>query len=471
MVIEGDNAFGGGCQPFYPSVRPVTDEQLNDPRFKPIPPENDQEWLDFVRLGGAGDQPDTPEQQKARYKTEVADSVEVYPGLAKHQLRPPDLIATCSMDYTVRTFDCHNNYQLVQVFEGHFGMVNCVCAYRGTMLISTADDCTVRIWKRGTEDYGELLWTFFISPQPIKCLAPLPGSRAVCGGLDKILRIISLETGNTLIKFREYHGDDHFTLLEGCGSLASVIHLRENIIVSGADDSSVRLWDIDKGKCIGTYRGGHPGYGAEIGGTSVGYELAETFAAAWNITHLGDGGKLFASCSYDRTITVWDATDAKDVKVVRNWRAADNGIVHISLVAPDVVAVCSGDKHMRLYNWKTAEHLHTVRTDRGIPMCTLYLNDHLLAMCGGDSTIRIMDWKDKPKDLLGETGFNAHEFIISDCAAVYYDDEDDSHWTADPILYATEDKAVGDKDAEASITLFQSLLQDALQASMEEGVA
>jgi WD40 repeat protein len=36
----------------------------------------------------------------------------------------------------------------------------------------------------------------------------------------------------------------NFFQLEGCGSIFSVLHLRQNILASGSDDSTVRLWDI-----------------------------------------------------------------------------------------------------------------------------------------------------------------------------------------------------------------------------------
>ena len=37
----------------------------------------------------------------------------------------------------------------------------------------------------------------------------------------------------------------NFFQLEGCGSIWCLLHLRQNLLVSGSDDATVRLWDIE----------------------------------------------------------------------------------------------------------------------------------------------------------------------------------------------------------------------------------
>jgi len=459
--------FEGGPEPCYPSVRPLSESDSANPNFKAKEASSDKEWLEFIANGGGGDAADSKQQQKDRYRPadpDIVDSLESYPALSKHILRAPDMIVTSSCDYTIRTFDCRKNYAQCQIFEGHFGMVNEAKAYRGTQIISVADDCTIRLWQRGTSEYGELLTTFYINHYPIKTVVPLPGQRAMCGGLDQIFRIVSLVSGHTLMRFtdhQDYGPDDGFMQKEGCGAIWCCVHIKENIVASGSDDSTIRLWDIDKGKCLGTYVG-HKGYGEDIGPGGRDYKLSREMAAVWKLINLGDDGKSLVSCSYDRTITIWDVSDFKNIKIVRNWLAADNAVLSLAVVAPGIISSCGADKEMKIWRADTGELLHRVRTERGIPACVQYLDHHLLALCGGDSTIRIINWEDQPKDLMGKNGFNAHEYIISDCNPIYFDDEDDKYWTEKPIMYCNVRKELGENDAQSCIDLHRNTLQEAL---------
>jgi WD40 repeat protein len=442
----------------------LTELQEADVTWKPIPPEEDKEWLELVRCGYAGDEAETKEQQKKRYETKKENSIEIFPALAQHTFRAADLICTCGQDYTIRTFDTRRNYEQRQLFEGHFNFVNQVVPYRGTMIVSASDDCSVRLWQLGEEKYGELLMTYYINQYPTKCVCVVPGQRFCCGGLDKVFRIVSFITGLTLMRLAdhgEYGPDTNFMQKEGCGAVVTCLHIRQNLVCTGSDDSTVRFWDIDKGKCI-HYEKGHSGYGRDIGEHGIGYKLSEGFAGVWKVINLGDDGKHVCSCSYDRTVTVWNVEDSSDIKVVRNWRVGDNGVLHVAAVGPEQIATSGGDKDMKIWNWKTGELLHTVRITRGLPMCVGYVDKSLIALCGGDCTIRIIDWSNGPKDLMGESGFYAHDFIINDCVGIFFEDNDADNWTIDPIMYCTTLKEEGEKDALAAIQQHRTVLQEAI---------
>merc|ERR1712137_386518 len=118
------------------------------------------------QCGGAGERADTKEEQLARYKSVPMDGVEMNPGGHLFKSRP-DLIATASLDYTIKTFDI-KTYKQVQFFEGHINSVNCVQCYHGNMLLSAADDATGRLWKLGTEEMGELLMTYWCNVYCVK---------------------------------------------------------------------------------------------------------------------------------------------------------------------------------------------------------------------------------------------------------------------------------------------------------------
>lgn len=458
--------FTGGPEPIYPRIRPLTEEEEANPSFQPVPPEEDEDWCELVQCGGAGDNAETKEQQEKRYETKNEDSPEVFPMLAKNVFRTPDLIITCSMDYTIRTWDCHE-FKQVQLFEGHFNFVNAVVPYRGKMFVSCSDDCTVRLWKCGTakEEYGELLTTYFIVEYPIKSVAVVPGERFVCGGLDQNVRVVSFVTGQILMKLDDhakYGPENNFFQKEGCGSVSTCLHIRQNLVATGSDDGTCRFWDIDKGKCIHCEKG-HKGYGRDIGDCGIGYKLAEQYAGVWKVCNLGDDGRHVCSCSYDRTLSIWDVADPNGIKVVRNWRVGDNGVIGVAPVGPKQVASCCGDKDMRIWNWETTELLLTVRSKNGMPQMVCYLGDHKLAMAGGDSTIRILDWSDGVKDLVGKKdhGFYAHDFTISDCVGLVFSDDDEANFT-EPIMYCQTPKEEGIKDAEDCVRSHRKVLSEAL---------
>jgi len=459
--------FSGGPEPIYHRIRPLTELQKANPNFHPVPLEKDEDWLELVRCGGAGDEADTKEQQEKRYATKKADSAEVFPSLHKHIFRRPDLLITCGLDYTIRTFDCHKNYKQVQLFEGHFNFVNQVVSYRGTMIVSASDDCSVRLWQCGEEPYGELLMTYYISQYPVKSVCVVPGQRFCCGSLDQTLRVVSFVTGQVLMRLEDHSTigpDNNYMQSEGCGSIATCCHIRQNFVATGADDSTVRFWDIDKGVCL-YYEKGHKGYGRDIGDAGIGYKLAEQFAGVWKVINLGDDGKHVCSCSYDRTLSIWLCEDPSGIKLERNWRVGDNGVLNVGVAGPGQVASCCGDKEMKIWNWVTMELLRTVRTPQGMPCAVCYLDEQVLAMCGGDATIRILDWKEGVKDLVGKRGFNAHDFSISDCAGLYSEDNDEANFT-DPIMYCTVEKEKGEIDAKLAIDQHKSVLREAIDYVM-----
>eukprot|EP00747_Dinoflagellata_sp_TGD_P208304 gnl/TRDRNA2_/TRDRNA2_81811_c0_seq2.p1 gnl/TRDRNA2_/TRDRNA2_81811_c0~~gnl/TRDRNA2_/TRDRNA2_81811_c0_seq2.p1 ORF type:complete len:260 (-),score=40.39 gnl/TRDRNA2_/TRDRNA2_81811_c0_seq2:10-744(-) len=233
------NTYNGGCEPIYGITRPVTETQSMDPSFVPIAPEADEEWIARVKGGGAGAAQETREQQLARYALEspVPNAQEIHPGRPEWIFRNADLLLTASLDYTIRTFIVSQNFKAAQIFEGHTNSVNCVEPYRNNMFLSASDDCTVRLWRIGTEEYGEIIQTMYAGMLPVKCVVPLPGHRIACGGVDKSFRIMSLVTGMTLHRLTDHEetGPDPVTgemngffQEEGCGQIWCVLHLRGN---------------------------------------------------------------------------------------------------------------------------------------------------------------------------------------------------------------------------------------------------
>ncbi|CAJ1443676.1 unnamed protein product [Effrenium voratum] len=453
-------SFCGGPEPVNGLVRVHLEEDLMNPRFKPLPPERDEEWHELIRCGGGGEVPDTPLQQAARYQTENPNSPETHPGLEEHCVAKPDVVITSSMDYLIRTWDVKKGFKMHQEFTGHLNFVNQVLPYRGDKILSCSDDYTCRLWQigeAGTE--GELLFTYWINMYPMKAVCALPGQRAGVGGLDKTVRIFSLVTGCTLFRMtdhRDFGPDRNFFQKEGCGIIWCMLHLRNNIIASGSDDCTVRLWDIDQGKCLCTQIG-HKGYGEDIGEPGLGWKLAERFATVIRMCHLGKDGQQFASCSYDRTITIWDATTPTDLQVLRNFKAHGNGIVGLGIAGKQHLVSCSGDKTVKVWNFETGELEREIPT-RGIASDACMIDDGTIFIAGGDATIRIYNWREDKE----VKQFYAHDLTLQFCAPVFLAQKDPRNWTEVPIMYQNITYPENEADSKCALEQMRKILYNAL---------
>jgi len=457
--IPYKSTYEGGPEHINGVVRVLREDEKMNPLYRPLPPEQDEDWHALVRCGGAGEVADTVEEQKARYSVKNKNSPEIHPGLPENCLAKPDIMITTSMDYLMRTWDA-KTYRQLQEFEGHINFVNEAIQYKGDRILSAGDDFTIRMWKIGPPGTpGELLATYWISMYPMKTVTGLPGERAATGGLDKCVRIISLVTGLVLYKItdhRDFGPERSFFQKEGCGCVWCVLHLRDNLMASGADDCTVRLWDIDTGKNL-AMKIGHLGYGEDIGEPGIGWKLSERFASVLRMCHLGKDGTQFATCSYDRTVCIWDATDPTDLQVLRRWKAAENGILGIGLVGKDKIATCGACKAVKVWNFETGELIHETPT-RGIAGGVCCLDDSKIAIGGGDATLRIHDWT-TGKDI---ANFYAHDLTIHYCAPMVLSHMDEDNWTKEAIMYQNVTHPDNEKDSKYALEQMRKVIFNAI---------
>ena len=65
----------------------------------------------------------------------------------------------------------------------------------------------------------------------------------ISGSWDKTIRIWELDSGKCL------------KTLEGHTNFVRSVAIKYNLIISGSDDNTIRIWDIDSGVCLKTLEG------------------------------------------------------------------------------------------------------------------------------------------------------------------------------------------------------------------------
>ena len=130
-----------------------------------------------------------------------------------------------------------------------------------------------------------------------------------------------------------------------------------------------------------------------------------------HISHISfsPDGQLLASCSWDKTIRLWQMPDSKHLATLTGHT---HGVDCISF-SPDgqLLASCSGDGTIRLWQMPDGKHLSTLtgHTEH-ISHISFSPDGQLLASCSGDGTIRLWQMPDGKylATLTGHTGHISH---------------------------------------------------------------
>lgn len=126
---------------------------------------------------------------------------------------------------------------LIRVLTGHQHSVRAIAAY-GDTLVSGSYDNMVRVWKISTGESLHRLEGHTMKVYSV-CLDH-ERNRCMSGSMDHTVKIWSLDTGALLYN------------LEGHSSLVGLLDLKEDLLVSAAADSTLRVWNPANGHCQST---------------------------------------------------------------------------------------------------------------------------------------------------------------------------------------------------------------------------
>jgi U3 small nucleolar RNA-associated protein 13 len=158
-----------------------------------------------------------------------------------------------------------------------------------------------------------------------------------------------------------------------------------SLIVTGAKDHTVRLWDAATRKCVA------------VGEGHVGAVSAVSFPP-----HSSKGAPFLVSGGADRVLRVWDVDSALrnsdgELHATAATVAHDKSLNGVA-VAPHLrmVATCSSDKTAKIWRMPELVPIVTLRGHRrGVWACAFSPTDRVLATAGGDKMVKIWSVDDR----------------------------------------------------------------------------
>lgn len=302
-----------------------------------------------------------------------------------------------------------------QLFEGHQGVVwSVACSPEGTQLVSGSADGTVRLWDCASGRELRLL-----SPQggEVTAVAFTPdGTQVIIASVRGQLQRWEVATGRRLatIKYPSVRAQRIVLALSPDGRL----------LVAGSDSTSssrqawvVRLWSVATGELLDSFKG-HGSFLRQGAIRAVGFSPDGKRAVSgsddrtiriWDIEkkqellrlegHSGpvgaavftSDGEQVISGSEDHTIRVWDATTGETIRTLTGHTQAITALA-VSPTGQRLVSA-SEDGTLRVWNLETGNEVHLIRAEEGelgaLHAVAFLPGRDALVSAGADRTVRV----------------------------------------------------------------------------------
>jgi WD40 repeat protein len=319
---------------------------------------------------------------------------------------------------TVRLWNTHTG-DCREVLAGHTDAVLAVAfSADGTTLVSGSADRTIRVWDTRLKDYCQIyqghrdrVWSVALSAD---------GQTLASGSADCTIKIWDVLTGNCLrtleehsdrvrsIAFAPHQNSVHPQSDNGPGAKSDA-HSGAQTLISGSDDQTVRVWDVNTGQCLNLLRG-HTNSIFSVSFNADGRTLASGSAdQTVKLWHLNQGrclktlkgytnsvfsvvfsadGQTLASGSTDQTIRLWQV----DTGICCKTLLGHSGWVTSVAFHPagDLLASSSADQTIRLWSVRTGQCLNLLQGHSNWVQSVSFSPDgEILASSGDDRTIRL----------------------------------------------------------------------------------
>jgi WD40 repeat protein len=295
-----------------------------------------------------------------------------------------------SWDKTLKLWDVKTG-RCLRTFEGHKYDVNSVCfSPDGKFVLSGSEDNTLRLWgvelKRinvmfrfaedeysRSEKFKNLITQAkrYITTNPLKSLRLTKEARAIFGfarspsALElwvKLYQYFPRKSLRALWGIRTFEG--------GTRPFNSICFSPDgNYALSGDSDKTLKLWDVETGKCVRTF----DGHTKSV--TSVCFS---------------PDGRYALSGSLDNTLKLWDVETGECLKT---FEGHESGVTSVCF-SPDGSYALSGslDKTLKLWDLKTTKCLRTFKGHKWTVTSVCFSPDGRYALSGSsDYTLKLWD--------------------------------------------------------------------------------
>ncbi|PIK37386.1 putative transducin beta-like protein 3 [Apostichopus japonicus] len=264
-----------------------------------------------------------------------------------------------------------------QILTGHTDIIVAIDVFKkGSMLVSSSKDNSVRLWQMNGED--NTLRCVAVGKGHTHSVLSVTASRLsrkfiVSGGEDmtfKVWRIpselrkeaVSKDVTSLSVSFTEKAHD------KSINSLA--ISPNDKLLATGSQDRSAKLWHLEQEKFLGSFRGHKRGI--------------------WCV-QFSPTDQALATSSADGTIKIWSISDFTCVKT---FEGHDASVLKVSFLSRGMQLLSSGsDGLLKLWTIKHNECIKTFDDhDDKVWAVTPNLEEDQVVTAGADSTIMV--WQD-----------------------------------------------------------------------------
>ena len=288
------------------------------------------------------------------------------------------LLATASEDHTVRLWSVATGACLRALQEHTQQVWLASFSPDGHTLVSASDDGTVRLWNTST---GQGLRTLKTHSNWVLSVAfAAEGEQLISGHQDGQIRLWHQATGACLQALQGHTSPVSAVVLLPQGNEItnrnrSNISPRDDralhgqLLASGSDDRTIKLWDLKRGACLSTLWG-HQGW-------------VQSIAAS-------PDGNMLASGSHDQTIKLWEWQSGECLQTLEGHRHRVKSVAF----SPQGSLLASGsdDQTVKLWEVQTGVCLRTLEGHQDWVLSVAFSPDgQWVASASGDRTIKLWD--------------------------------------------------------------------------------